>query len=161
MTEKKPKKKTEKAPKKKVVLNSSHFKPGNKISVGNSGQPPQIYTPEWLSNEAKLFKEWMEKPDSYYFNSFAIERGYSPQRFPEFAEKSPEFAETLKIAKQWQQSKLVTSGLKNETNASITKFVLQNCHGWAERQQISGDANNPIAFLLETSDGKSSDLVNE
>lgn len=133
---------------------------GNQNAKGcTTSGAPQIYTDEYIKNEAKLFREWMQKPDSLYFGTFAVERGYCYQRLTEFANKSVEFSDTLEYAKHWQQCRLVNCGLKNETNSGLTKFVLQNCHGWAERQQISGDAVNPIGFLLTKADGASQELV--
>jgi len=136
------------------------FLPGNKCSQGQGGGAPPIYTVEYIRNEARLFREWMERKDSLYFTSFAVERGYDRQRLTEFAEKYTEFSDALTYARTWQESKLVNCGLKNETNSSLTKFVLQNCHGWADRQQVSGDALNPIGFLLTKADGESQELVN-
>ncbi len=107
------------------------FAPGNKLSLGNCGGVPLEYDSEWLKNEARLFSEWMNRPHSVYFKSFCIERGYSPQRLSEFAQKSPEFAEVYKIAKEWQESKLVNLGLWNEINPTMTKFVLLNQHEWS------------------------------
>lgn len=38
-----------------------------------------------------------------------------------------------------------------------------NVCGWVEKQEtkVSGDAANPLAFLLQKADGSSRDLVNE
>lgn len=134
---------------------------GNKNALGNSGQQPQIYTDEWINNEAKLFREWLNKPDSLFFTTFATDRGYCIQRLTEFANRSLEFAEVLKFAKDWQANRLVNGGLKNETNASITKFVLANHHNYTEKQQITGDSNNPVSFLMTKHDGSSKDLVDD
>ena len=97
---------------------------GNKYAVGNDGGAPEVYTQEWLAEEAKRFLAWMKEPKSIYFKSFAIERGYSPQRFVEFADKSSEFAEAYKLAKEWQEQKLVSFGLFNKTNATIDKVCI-------------------------------------
>ena len=113
------------------------------------------YTDEWIREEAERFREWMRRDGSVYFKSFAIERGYCPQRLTEFAEKSAEFAEALSFAKHWQEQKLVILGLFNKINSVLTKFVLTNCHSWKEQTQVSGDAANPMAFLLEQVDGTS------
>jgi ABC-type glycerol-3-phosphate transport system substrate-binding protein len=134
---------------------------GNKYALGNHGGAPAIYTQSWLKEEAARFLEWMDKPESIYFKSFAIERGYSPQRFMDFANRSPEFAEALKIAKEWQEQKLVCYGLFNKTNSAMTKFVLANCHSWKEQSQISGDAANPLEFLLKKVDGGSKELISD
>lgn len=92
--------------------------------MGNQGGAPLTYTEAWLQEEARLFYDWMKEEDSLYFKSFAIHRGYSPQRLSEFAEKSPEFSEALEFAKAWQEQKLINLGLWNKLNSSMTKFVL-------------------------------------
>ena len=135
-------------------------KKGNQHALGctTSGQP-QIYTDEWIKEEAKLFREWLQKPDSLFFTTFATDRGYCIQRLTEFADRSKEFSEVLRYAKDWQQNRLVNGGLKNETNSSITKFVLANHHNYTEKQQITGDSNSPVSFLMTKVDGQSKDLI--
>lgn len=132
---------------------------GNKNAVGNKGGAPEKYTDEWIAQEAKLFLEWMKLPESIFFKSFAIERGYSPQRLTEFASRSVEFSEVLSRAKDWQESKLVSYGLFNKTNCGMTKFVLANHHGYTERSQVGGDQANPLALILGNIDGGSKELV--
>lgn len=145
------------APKK----NKGGAPPGNQNAKGctTSGQP-QLYTDEWIGNEAKAFREWLQRPDALFFTTFATDRGYCIQRLTEFADRSVEFSEVLKYAKDIQHNRLVNCGLKNETNSGITKFVLANHHGYTERQQLSGDANNPLNWILQKGDGQSKDLVN-
>lgn len=132
---------------------------GNKRALGNDGGRPEIYTEDWIRKEAALFREWMQRDDSIYFKSFAIERGYHPNRLQEFADKNPEFSGVLEIAKAWQEQKLVNLGLFNKINCGMTKFVLANHHSWVEKSQISGDAANPLAFLLGKIDGESKELI--
>jgi hypothetical protein len=117
---------------------------GNQYALGNCGGAPAVYTDEWLREEAQRFREWMKQPDSLFLKSFAIERGYSPQRLSEFAEKSPEFAEALVFAKGWQEAKLVTLGLWGRLNSAMTKFVLLNCHSWKE--EIKDQAEKTIVY---------------
>ncbi len=139
--------------------NKGQFQPGNKASVGNEGGRPELYTSEWLSEEAKLLIEWFKQPRNIWLKGFALQRGYDPVRFDEFAEKSPEFSEALKKAKQWQEFKLVDFGLFNEINSGLTKFVLVNNHNWYERQQvdISADAKS-LGSRLNEIDGQSKDI---
>jgi hypothetical protein len=56
------------------------------------GGCPQKYTREFIENEAIAFDEWMKRPDSLYFKSFAIERGYHPNRVAEFAAQNQRFS---------------------------------------------------------------------
>ena len=132
---------------------------GNQNAVGNRGQPIQLYTQEWIEEEAKIFRDWLQKPDSLFFTTFATDRGYCIQRLTEFANKSVVFSEVLKYAKDIQHNRLINCGRRNETNAGLTKFVLANHHGYTEKQQISGDTINPLGFILKKADGDSKDLV--
>ena len=127
-----------------------------------SGGKPSLHTESFIAKEAEALIEWVKSPLNLYYKKFALERGYHPQRLSEFAKKSEKFAEALERAKGWQEIRLIEGGLSNVYNASITKFVLTNCHGWAERQQstISGDSSNPLSFVLNNIDGATKELVN-
>lgn len=134
---------------------------GNKNAVGNNGGAPEKYSMEWIEQEAQHFLEWMKRPDSIFIKSFAVERGYHSNRLAEFAEKSVVFMGVYKLAKEWQESRLVNYSLFNKVNYGMTKFVLSNHHNYTEKQQVTGDAANPLSFLLQKVDGKSKDLLNE
>lgn len=101
-------------------------------------QEPWIYTPEQLKEEARLFKEWMDKPESIFFKQFAVERGYPAQRMSEFAEESPEFALVYHQAKEWQEAKIATKAFwGNGVNSKIAQLMLNVHHNWIEKQTIS------------------------
>lgn len=123
------------------------------------GGRPTRYTSEYIEHEADAFEKWMEQPSSIYFKRFAINRGYHPQRLSEFAAQNERFSEVYERAKAWQEAKLVEGGLLNEFNAGFTKFVLGNTAGWTEKTQVSGDAINPLQFVLDKVDGRSKELV--
>lgn len=135
-------------------------KPYNKKGEGGR---PEKYTKEFIEGEASAFEEWMRRPDSIYFKRFAIDRGYHPQRLCEFAEQNKRFSEVYKKAQAWQEAKLVEGGLMSIYHAGFTKFVMGNVCGWTERQEtkISGDATNPLAFLLKNADGETKDIVKD
>jgi hypothetical protein len=58
---------------------------------------------------------------------------------------------------------LIRGGLLNKFNPSITKLVLANTAGWTDKQEskVSGDAVNPLAFILQSVDGTTKELVND
>lgn len=132
-------------------------------NVNGEGGRPVKYTTEFIEAEADALEEWMTFPTSVYFKRFAFSRGYSQQRLNEFAEVSERFSAILARAKEWQEIRLAEGGLNNEFNPGFTKFVMGNVCGWTDRQEtkLSGDAINPLAFLLQKVDGTSKDLVNE
>ena len=109
----------------------------NKLAVGHGYGAPEIYTQDWLENEAAELLKWFEVPRNIWLKGFALLRGYDPSRYDEFAAKSNVFSLALKKAKELQEFKLVDKGLFNEINANITKFTLANNHGWAERSTVT------------------------
>jgi len=126
----------------------------------NGGRPAK-YTKAFIESEADAFLLWMKNPESIYFKRFAIDRGYHPNRLSEFAENNEKFSGVYEKAKAWQEVRLVEGGLLSEFNAGFTKFVMGNVCGWVEKQEtkVSGDAANPLAFLLQKVDGQSKVLV--
>lgn len=127
----------------------------------NVGGRPKKYTPEFIEKEADALKKWMSQENSIYLTRFALERGYNNRRLYEFKKVSAKFARILGMAKDWQEVKLVEKGLTGVYNANFTKFVLSNSHGWTEKQQVSGDIENPLAMLLSKLDGESKELVDK
>lgn len=127
-----------------------------------NGGRPEKYTKTFIEKEADAFLEWMKHPESIYFKRFAIDRGYHPNRLAEFAEQNEKFSGVYEKAKAWQEVRFVEGGLLSEFNAGFTKFVMGNICGWVEKQEtkVSGDAANPLAFLLQKVDGQSKDLSN-
>lgn len=127
-----------------------------------NGGRPEKYTKAFIEKEADAFLEWMKFPESLYFKRFAIDRGYHPNRLAEFAEQNEKFSGVYEKAKAWQEVRLVEGGLLSEFNAGFTKFIMGNVCGWVDKQEtkVSGDAANPLAFLLQKVDGQSKDLIN-
>lgn len=132
---------------------------GNKYAIGNKGPAPTRYTQEFIEKEAYALVKWMGVSDNVYFKRFALERGYPPDELSNFAKKSEVFALAYKMAKEWQECKLVEGGLFNKFNANFVKFAMSNLCGWSDKQQVSGDAANPLASIMKHIDGTSKELV--
>jgi len=107
----------------------SPFVKGNKLSKGltkensNTGRPEK-YTEEWLKEEAKALIEWMQKPDSYFFKCYAWERGYRPDQFDAFCEKSIDFKLAYQQAKDIQENKCMVMGLTRSWDPGFTARVM-------------------------------------
>lgn len=130
---------------------------------GETGGRPKKYTPEFIEKEADAFIEWMGREDSIWYEDFALQRGYSPSLFSEWAKENERFSAVYEKAKSWQKSLLVKGGLLNKFNSNIVKLVLFNTVGWSEKQEtkLSGDAANPLAFVLGAIDGTTKELKND
>ena len=67
----------------------------------------------------------------------------------EWAEKYPEFSNTLARIMENQQTALINKGLSGEFHATITKLMLAN-HGFHEKQDLNVDAKvNPIKIEFD------------
>ena len=124
-----------------------------------TGGRPKKYTSEFIEAEADAFMKWMKRPANIWYKDFALERGYDPRLLSLWEKENEKFSEVYKLSQHWQQSKLIKGGLLNHYNASITKLVLANTCGWTDKQQVSGDTANPLAFILDKIDGNSKELV--
>ena len=126
------------------------------------GRPPK-YTAEAIEAEADALLEWTKHPDNLYFIKFAFERGYDSSRLYEFAENNEKFARVFKQVHDWQKVRVAEGAMKNELNAGFTKFFMSNVCGWSEKTEskLSGDQENPIAYLLELGNGLSKELLND
>ena|SRR5271167_4373417 len=127
---------------------------------GEGGRPIK-YTDEFIENEAEEFLKWMNKPESIWYETFATERGYHPEQFTLWAKSNKRFSEAYKYSQGWQKQKLLCGSLLNKYNSNITKLILANTIGWTDKQQVSGDSANPLAFLMKESPQSSKELVNE
>ena len=127
------------------------------------GGRPKKYDDAFIEKEAVELEKWIEKPCSPWFEDFANQRGYSPDYLSEWAKVNEKFFGAYKRFQAMQKSILIKGGLSNKFNPSFTKFVMANTCGWSDKTEskISGDAANPLAFLMQQVDGKSKDLIND
>jgi hypothetical protein len=127
-----------------------------------TGGRPKKYTDEFIENEAVEFEKWVEKPNSPWFEDFANQRGYPGEYLSRWAKTNEKFHQAYERAQSMQKGLLIKGGLTNKFNPGFTKFVMANTCGWSDRQEtkLSGDAANPLAFLMQQIDGKSKDLIN-
>lgn len=126
--------------------------------IENIGRPVE-WTEERIANEAALFNTWLNDEKNYYFNKFALDRGYTSAMLNQLADKSPIFAKTLHRARELQEQRIATNSLDRTFDGNFAKFVLANRHGWKEKTEISGDAANPLSFILGNIDGKTKDII--
>jgi hypothetical protein len=123
------------------------------------GRPKTKWTDEEIEKEADAFWEWLQRPESIWFESFCIERGYPPDYIARWAKVNDKFDRVYTFAQGWQKNKLIEGGLTSKFNSGFCKFVMSNTCGWTEKQHLTGDSNNPLAFVLNSVDGNSKELV--
>ncbi len=137
--------------------------PKGHLPYGFGGGRPKKYSPEEIEAFANEFATWLKTPTHVWFKDFCLDKDINPDYMAEWAEENETFRGVYKQAKHRQESRLINGGLLSTYNSNIVKLVLSNAHAWTDKQEtkMSGDAANPLAFLLQQVDGKSKDLVDE
>ena len=101
-----------------------------------------------MEKERIALEKWIENPDNYFLTAFRTERNLLPEIVERLREYSISFRETYARALEIQEQRIVSNALSRKFDGNFAKFVLQNKAGWKEKQEISGDASNPLAVLL-------------
>ena len=91
----------------------TRFKKGNKAAVGNSGPPPVTD----YEKEAALLLEWCQKDDSIHLAQFTLSRNTYATKLYEWRDRSPVFAEALKIAKDF-----ITMRIREKLNNPLKNY---------------------------------------
>ena len=109
---------------------------------------PKKYTDEYIDKLSTKLLKWCEVDENIWLKDFAIEQGFSSQRLSEFAKSNEQFSETLKRAKDIQESKLVKQGLDGKAIAFVI-FALKNVAGWRDLpEQKQQEGLKPIPYEI-------------
>jgi hypothetical protein len=127
------------------------------------GGRPKKYDDTFIEKEADKLEEWMKKRENIFLEDFAFERGYSYRRLNEWSKENQRFADTYERFQMRQKSILFKGGLGKKFNYNMCALILGHSHGVFVKTEskISGDAVNPLAFILKSVDGSSKELVND
>ena len=84
------------------------------------------WTKEKIDGLADELIEWIKDEKNMWLGEFAVQHGFSRERMTELARENEKFREAFRIAKSYQESRLVIGGLTKKYDSSFTKFVLHN-----------------------------------
>jgi hypothetical protein len=125
------------------------------------GGRPVKWTPEAIAEEGRALLAWMraDPTANWWFEDFAILRGYHPQRFSEWEAENEEFSEAVKTARAMQKSKVVKQGMEMR-NPTMAIFILKNNHGMADKVDLAADVSVKKS-VRELSEGELDALIME
>lgn len=126
------------------------------------GGRPRKYSLQDIERFADEFMEWLKDSSHIWIKDFTLEKQIDPDLMSEWAVESEKFNGVLKFAKKKQESLLCNGALTKTFSEGFTKFVLVNHHeGWKEKSETTllGDAANPLSFIINSTDGKTKDLI--
>ena len=136
--------------------------PGGKgnIRPSDGKQFSKDYQPKekWTKKRAMALGEeliaWLKETDedgedkgNMFFEEFlVIEKDLYLEVISYLCKKFTSFSKLIEKAKKIQELKLVKYGVGDRLNATMTKFVLMNCHGFSDKtsQEVSGKDGEPI-----------------
>lgn len=123
---------------------------GNQYAKGceTSGRP-RDWTEDMVEKVRKNLEEWIEDPKNFFFTGFLNKYNVHPQQIERFCNYSPEFRETHAKALRIQEERLVNLAVFRKGDGGFIKFILANKAGWKEKSEVSGDAANPLAIILD------------
>lgn len=110
---------------------------------------PREWKDEDIEIERVRLLEWLEDEDNYFLTGFLVERGMTLENLARFERYSESFRETMKIAREVQEQRLVNLAVSRRGDGNFIKFVLQNKAGWKEKSEVTGDGANPLSMILE------------
>ena len=98
---------------------------------------------------------WLTKqPTNMFYEEFlVIEKGLYPDLIAKLSKKFKSFSELIEKAKKIQEMKLLKYGVADKLNASMTKFVMINNHGYKSEKQdfdhtTKGDKISSVVFTV-------------
>ena len=93
---------------------------------------PKLYTHKFLSQIGKELLTWMRQDENYYLKDFCTDKPYSNAQMSRWTHLDRQFGQTLKKAKEIQETKIVKYAMSEKNNPSFSKFVLKNIAGWRD-----------------------------
>jgi DNA-packaging protein gp3 len=126
-----------------------------------TGGRPRKYSTQDIERFADELLVWIKKESNFWLKDFCLEQGIDPNYMHEWAKENEKFGCAYSLSKSFQESRIFKGAMLDTFNTGMSKFALVNNHGWADKTEakISGDAVNPLAFILQSVDGSSKDLI--
>jgi hypothetical protein len=105
--------------------------------------------------------EWFKEKDNVYLKNFAVLKGFPASDISKYAKRNKYFEETLALAKDIQEGKLVQKGLKNEVSSAFVIFMLKNTAGWRDRFDDSSEKQNAPSIKLVLKETKAEKRISK
>lgn len=148
--------------KKRKVGGNKGIRPEDGKQFSKDYQPPEKWTEKRALALADELIDWMkekyedgnDKGNMFYEEFLVIEKDLYPDLIRYLTNKFSSFFERIKTAEKIQELKLQKYGVGDKLNASMTKFVLTNKHGWREKHETQTETNQvkPIEITIVKND---------
>jgi FMN phosphatase YigB (HAD superfamily) len=131
-----------------------NIKPEDGKQFSSEYQPAEKWTEEKALQLGNDLIDWMKNNEINMFweEYLVMERDLYPELIAYLSNKFTSFLKLIGKAKKVQEIKLKKYGTADKLNATITKFVLINEHGWRDKQET--EHTGGIALHYDQQDSK-------
>jgi FMN phosphatase YigB (HAD superfamily) len=131
-----------------------NIKPEDGKQFSSEYQPEEKWTEEKALQLGNDLIDWMKNNEINMFweEYLVMERDLYPELIAYLSNKFTSFLKLIGKAKKVQEIKLKKYGTADKLNATITKFVLINEHGWRDKQET--EYSGGIALHYDRQDSK-------
>lgn len=145
---------------KKKVGGYANIKPEDGKQFSSTYQPPEKWTEQKALALADELIAWLKEKDDkgndkgnmFYEEFLIIEKDLYLDVIRYLKSKFTSFSERIKQAEKIQEIKLQKYGVGDRLNASMTKFVLTNKHGWREKSETQIGVNDTLEEAKKIAD---------
>ena len=128
-----------------------NIKPEDGKQFSSEYQPEEKWTEEKALQLGNDLIDWMKNNEINMFweEYLVMERDLYPELIAYLSKKFTSFLKLIEKAKKVQEIKLKKYGTADKLNATITKFVLINEHGWKDKQETEHQGDIRINVKYE------------
>lgn len=140
----------------------ANIRPEDGKQFSSTYQPEEKWTEKKALALADELIAWLKEVDEdgedkgnmFYEEFLIIEKDLYLDVIRYLKNKFSSFSERIKQAEKIQEIKLQKYGVGDRLNASMTKFVLTNKHGWREKSEAKNETNQvkPIEIVIRKND---------
>ncbi|HAT75489.1 MAG TPA: hypothetical protein DCS19_01265 [Flavobacterium sp.] len=133
---------------------NKNIKPTDGKQFSSDYQPKEKWTEKKATDLGIELINWLKEKDDenedkghMFFEEFLIiEKDLYPELIAYLSTKFTSFLKLIEKAKKIQELKLVKYGVGDRLNATMTKFVLINCHDFVEKSstELTGKNGTPL-----------------
>jgi hypothetical protein len=135
-----------------------NIRPSDGKQFSSDYQPNEKWTEEKAIKLGEELISWLKEKDddgedkgNMFFEEFlVIEKDLYPALIKYLTDKFTSFSKLIEKAHKIQELKLTKYGVGDRLNATMTKFVLINVHGWKDKQEYDhttkGESINVISL---------------
>lgn len=136
---------------------NKNIRPEDGKQFSSEYQPPEKWTEDKSLQLADELIDWLNEVDEdgedvgnmFYEEFLVIKKRLYPDLIAYLKRKFSSFSGRIELANKIQEIKLAKYGVGDRLNASMTKFVLQNKHGWADKKEVDQNTNLSAPFEIK------------